>query len=139
MIELIRFDDKILAIHIKTAKIDDKLSFISPENFPLQVGIHNKEKDDYIEAHEHIPFPILENMPSQEIFYLESGALDVGIYLGDKKVANKVLYPGDLIILNCGHDLKFLEKTKMIEIKQGPYRGKENEKKYIGKKNDSCM
>ena len=130
-VEIIRYEDEVLAIVANSTEIKDKLSFISPKEFPLQVGVHNKEKDFFIEAHEHIPFDKLENLKSQEIFYIASGKAEVGLYHGGKKVASRIIKEGDLMILNSGHDLKFLEDTKLIEVKQGPYREKENEKRYI--------
>ena len=129
--EIIKHNDKILAILAKTAQINDNLKFISPEEFPLQVGIHNKGEKVLIGAHEHFPFININKLDCQEIFYLQKGKLEIGLYYGEKKVCTRTMEPGDIIILNSGHDIKFLEDSKMIEIKQGPYRGRENEKRDI--------
>lgn len=144
--ENIKSGERILAIIVKTGEIEDKVKFVSPESFPFQVGIQNRKKGDCVEAHEHLSFEKLENFPVQEFFYVESGKIEVGIYDEDKKVAVRILSKGDLIILNSGHEVRFLEDSKIIEIKQGPYRGKENEKRYLkkveekaGRKNDSSM
>ena len=48
-----------------------------------------------------------------------------------KKVKEITLQSGDSIVLNTGHGIKVLEPTEIIELKQGPYRGRELEKKYI--------
>jgi hypothetical protein len=130
-IDIIKQDGDILAVIAKTAEINDSLKFISPENFPMQVGIHNKNSGITINAHEHFPFKNVKSLDCQEIFYISKGKAEVGLYHHGKKVKRVTLLGGDLIILNTGHDLKFLEDTKLIEVKQGPYRGKENEKKEI--------
>ena len=129
--ETIKIGDTILAIIVKHGEIKDKLNFITPENFPLQVGIHNREKDTYVKPHRHLNYDKLENFPVQEIFYIESGKIKVGLYHGGEKAKEIILSKGDLIILNSGHDVQFLEDSKMIEIKQGPYRGVEKEKVYL--------
>ena len=44
---------------------------------------------------------------------------------------------GDTVILNTGHGMIFLEDTELVELKQGPYRGREEEKRFIsGAKNE---
>ena len=135
--EIIKQDGIILAIIAKIDEIKDNLKFFSTEDFSLQVGIHNKEKGFCIGAHEHIPFPKLENYQSQEAFYIKKGKVEVGIYHQNKKIISKILSEGEFIILNTGHDLKFLEDTQLFEIKQGPYRGKDGDKKDISPKNEN--
>ena len=129
--KIITYKGKILAIVIKTKEVNESLNFFSPESFPLQAGIHNKPKGHKIEAHNHIPFKNIKRLESQEIFYIQNGRVKVGLYAKSKKVKEVILGVGDLIILNTGHDLKFLEDTKLLEVKQGPYRGRENEKRLI--------
>jgi hypothetical protein len=129
--EIIPYNGKTLAILARPREMNENLNFFSPENFALQVAVHNKPAGTQIEAHEHIPFENIKLLESQEIFYLENGKIEVGLYHGRTKIRCVVMMPGDMIILNCGHDLKFLENSKMIEVKQGPYRGKENEKRSI--------
>ncbi|MHA1381691.1 MAG: hypothetical protein ACTSRG_25255 [Candidatus Helarchaeota archaeon] len=46
-----------------------------------------------------------------------------------QEISEATLNDGDLIVLlSGGHGFKFLEETKMIEIKQGPYTGRDNDK-----------
>src|SRR3989338_6215483 len=125
--EIIEIDSKILAIVLRFGDVTDKLKFITPEYFPLQTGIHNREKGTYIEPHQHIDFEILKNFPCLESFYVEKGKVRVGIFNGKEKVKDVILNQGDSITLNSGHDIEFLEDTRLLEYKQGHYRGKENE------------
>ena len=129
--EIITDKGKTLAVLAKTREMNENLNFFSPESFALQAAVHNKLAGHYIEAHEHIHFENIKKLESQEIFYLESGKIEVGLYNENKKVKSVILNPGDMLILNAGHDLKFLEDSKLIEIKQGPYRGRDKEKRFI--------
>ena len=81
--------------------------------------------------HEHVPFAELKNLPAQEFFYIVQGKIEAKLYNKKKLFSTLVLWAGDSIVLNCGHSITFLEETQMIELKQGPYRGKEKEKVYF--------
>ena len=131
-IENIENEGVLLAVVVRQGTQKEELNFITPNNFPLQVGIHNKQKGAVAKPHKHKPYkkPII--IESQEIFYIESGKLRVDIYdKKDKFFKSTVLNKGDIIILNSGHSVEYLEKTTMVEIKQGPYRGNQNEKEFI--------
>ena len=47
------------------------------------------------------------------------------------KKGSKIVSDGELIYLLCGHGFEFLEETEMFEIKQGPYRSREEDKEMI--------
>lgn len=126
-IEKIEKDNKILAIIIRSKDTENNLEFVTPNEFPLQLGIHNRPKGDYVKAHDHFPFKNL-NIPSQEVFFVEKGKLIFGIYHNGQKYKEVTVSDGEIIFLNSGHSIKFVEDTRAVEIKQGPYREKENEK-----------
>jgi hypothetical protein len=129
--EVIMVDDKRLAIVVRKKEGGQPLSFYTPDDFPFQLGVHNRPAKEHIQAHKHVPFTNIQEMPAQEFFYIESGKVEVGIFHDDKPYKKVVLNQGDMMVLNCAHNVVFLEDSKMIEIKQGPYRGKEVEKQYI--------
>jgi mannose-6-phosphate isomerase-like protein (cupin superfamily) len=68
------------------------------------------------------------DIPVQEIFFIEKGKLRVTLYEGNQQYKDVIVSDGQIILLNCGHSVKFLEDTRMAEVKQGPYREKEFEK-----------
>ncbi len=122
----------LLAVIIRNKFCKEGCGFATPDEFPFQVGIHLSKADTHIKAHGHVPFKELKDLYPQEFFYVESGKVEIGLYTKDKKKHSKIiLNKGDMIVLNCAHELTFLEDTKMIELKQGPYRGKDEEKEYI--------
>lgn len=130
-VDKITVDGTILAILVRHRFRKPGCSFFTPNDFPFQLGIHIREADELVQAHQHVSFAELKNLPAQEFFYIESGKIEIGIYNGKKLYTTLMLEKGDMIVLNCAHHLKFLSKTKMIELKQGPYRGREVEKEYF--------
>lgn len=126
-IEYIKKDEEVLAIIVRSGDSDKGLEFPTPNDFPLQLGLHIRPKGEYIKAHTHMPFKDL-NIQSQEIFIVEKGKILFGLYHGKVKHTEVILTNGSIILLNCGHSIRFLEDTKAIEVKQGPYRQKEYEK-----------
>lgn len=139
-IENITHKGKLLAVIIRAHALGElqasgkKMSFHTPDHFPLQVGLHARSKDDVISAHSHNPFPELKNLAVQEFFYIKSGRVKIDLFderENDAKVSEFIAGTGDTVLLNSGHGMIFLEDTELIELKQGPYRGKEEEKRFI--------
>ena len=130
-IEKIEYNGKLLAIIVRKNFNKKGLTFVTDEKFSLQLGIHVQNKGFEVKPHSHIPFKELKNLEVQEIFYIEKGEICVSLYYNKKKVTDIKGYAGDVIILNSGHSLLCLNDSKFIEIKQGPYRGKNAEKEYI--------
>ena len=60
---------------------------------------------------------------TDETLIIKSGKVRIDFYDEKKKyLKSKILKKGDVILLiNGGHGFEMLEKTEMIEIKQGPY------------------
>ncbi len=131
MVERVESDGKVLAIVVRAGFDNAGCTFATPNDFALQLGVHVREGNTEIKAHKHVSFKEIKELAAQEFFYVEKGKVEVGLYEEDKLFRKIVLNKGDMVVLNCAHDVKFLEDTKMIELKQGPYRGKEVEKKYF--------
>jgi len=128
----IKEGEDILAIIIKGSYDKEGLSFVTPNEFPLQMGIHIRKKGFIVRPHAHIDIFELKNITAQEIFYLQKGKIKVTVYNNkDKSHSEIIVEEGDTILLAGGHSMEYLEDSKMIEFKQGPYRGAETEKRYI--------
>jgi len=67
---------------------------------------------------------------TQEVLFIKRGKIEVNLYTSNKKyITSRQLGAGDILFLcSGGHGFKVLEDTEMIEVKQGPYSGKENDK-----------
>ena len=135
------YKSKLLAVITRAAALENleksgqNMLFVSPDHFPFQVGLHHRKKDEKVKAHFHKPFPELRNFPVQEFFYVISGRVKFELHdeqEQDRKVGEVVLEKGDTIILNTGHAVTFLEEgTQVVELKQGPYRGRDQEKREV--------
>ena len=125
--------DVLLAIVVRGDYNNPGRAFFTPNEFPFQLGMHIRGPEDYIPPHAHNPFEELKMLPVQEFFLMLEGKIEVGLYNEQTRRHHMrlVLGPGDMLVLNCPHDVKFLEQSKFIELKQGPYRGKDAEKKFF--------
>jgi hypothetical protein len=130
-IEKIKYGNEILAILVRKEFDDEGLKFVTPSDYGLQLGIHNQGKDTKARPHVHKPIKNLKSLQVQELFYVIKGKIRIGLYKDDEKVRECIVNSGDTVLLVSGHSIEFLEHTKMIEVKQGPYRGVEMEKRFI--------
>ena len=122
----------LIAIIIPKQFGNEGINFISEDNFPLQVGISSYNEGNNIKAHYHQKRKIeIENI--QEVVYLQKGRVKVNLFdLNHEKFESAELYEGDTIFfIDGGHGFEILENSKIIEVKQGPYLGRDTDKKMI--------
>ncbi len=112
-----------LIIKKKRKFIKNGVDFISKNKDLLQLGFISHKKGHKIKAHIHLKKPRVINYCT-EVLLIEKGKVKVKFYdLKEKDIKkDKILNEGDIIILfQGGHEFKILNKTQIIEIKQGPY------------------
>jgi hypothetical protein len=119
----------IIAIVVKADYAKNGVNFLSNEDFPLQLGVSCYKQGDKIKPHLHIDKQLLINK-IQEIVHLEKGKTNVSLYdINGEELESIELSKGDTIFfIDGGHGFTMLEDTKLIEVKQGPYFGKEKDK-----------
>lgn len=130
-VENITAGKELLAVVVRKNIKPKTVEFLTPEHFPFQLGMQHRDAGTVVEAHQHRPFAQLQNISAQEFLYVIEGRVQVVLFHNKKAYKTVVLEHGDMILLNCGHEITFLEKTKLVELKQGPYRGKEIEKEFL--------
>jgi len=125
-------DGKIIAIVVRKDFKKKGVNFISDPDFPLQLGISNYEKNEEIKAHFHIENEIKIDK-IQEIVYIKKGKTLVNLYSKDGCNFKSIeLTTGDIIFfVEGGHGFNMLEETDIIEVKQGPYFGRDKDKRMI--------
>lgn len=129
-IERILDGNSVLAFIVKSDFVPEKeIEFVESKDV-IQLGFHNRKKGVVCKAHEHPPYEKIEDIKPVEIFYVKEGKIKVDLYNDDKKKEEVILNKGDLIYIYSGHGIKFLEDSKLFEIKQGPYR-EEGDKRFI--------
>ena len=132
-VENIKKNEHLLAVILRNSLPQKQVEFLTPNDFSLQLGVHKRKKNEIVEPHEHVSFEEVKNLQVQEVIFVKKGKISVDIYFKKNLIKNVILKENDLILLNSGHSVKFLEDTELIEVKQGPYRGKYSEKKYLKK------
>ena len=112
-----------LIIKKKRRFIKSGVDFITKDNDLLQLGFVNHKKNHHIKSHIHLKKPRLINYCT-EVLLVEKGKVQIKFFDNNNSdiKKDKILNKGDIIILfQGGHGFKILEKTQIIEIKQGPY------------------
>ena len=112
-----------LIIKKKRRFIKEGDDFVTHDHNLLQLGFINHKKNHHIKSHIHLKKPRIINYCT-EVLLIEKGKVKIKFFDdNDSDIKkDKILNKGDIIILfQGGHGFKILEKTKIIEIKQGPY------------------
>ena len=138
MIKTIRHNDNLLAIIVSKDYHKDGLSFITPNDFTLQLGYFNHPANHKIKPHIHHPVQ-RETIGTQEVLIIQKGAIRIDFYSLDQEyLESRELSAGDVILLiSGGHGMTILEPVTMIEVKNGPYRPDEDKDKFEGRKDDT--
>lgn len=99
--------------------------FFTSENDLIQIGILHRKKDTLIKPHFHRPSS--PEKVSQEILILLDGKVQVTVYdTNENELMSRILYPGEIYLnYKAGHSFLFLEDSRFLEIKQGPYRAED--------------
>lgn len=126
-IEFIKKGEELLAIIIRQDHSQEGTEFFTSEEFPQQVGFISKKKGEIIQAHTH-RLSKREIYLTQEVLVIRKGIIKVDLYDTQREYFDsRVLQAGDVILLvGGGHGYEALEDVEMVEIKQGPYLGKDD-------------
>jgi len=105
------------------------VKFITPKDFPFQVGFLAHPAKTEIKAHSHKKLKI-ETDVFHEFLIIQKGRVEVELYgIDNKSLTSVVLNAGDSILFaDCGHRLRMLDDARILEVKQGPYPGDANAK-----------
>ena len=133
MIETLKFENgEIYSMIIRSDySIKNNINFITNEDDDFQLGFMHRSKGYNIEPHYH-----LKNNRSitscSEVLLIKSGKIKVNFYNTLlTKIDDKILMKGDTIIfLKGGHGFEFIEDSEVIEVKQGPYNGINDKKRF---------
>jgi hypothetical protein len=127
--EEIKYKDKLIAILLRADFQSNQVNFFSPADFSQQLGFLPHHKGHVIPAHFHKKVH-REITMTQEVLFIRKGKVKVNFYTNQKEyITFRELYTGDVVFLcSGGHGFEILEDTEMIEVKQGPYSGKDGDK-----------
>ncbi len=128
--ERIYYKDKLLAFVVRRNYIPrNGIDFLTDSLAIQQVGAMKHPSGHIIQNHIHNPVARTVHGTPEAVF-VRSGKVEVELFSEKKEaVAMVVLSVGDIIFLVAGgHGFKMLEESILLEIKQGPYFGHDNDK-----------
>ena len=130
-IEEVRKKNKVLAVIIRNDYFVEGVDFITPNEYSQQVAYMHHPTGKKIDAHVH-NLVHRNVVMTQEVLFIKKGILRVDFYDEyEDYLESKDLYAGDIILLiSGGHGFSVLEEVEMIEVKQGPYAGENDKRRF---------
>ena len=131
MFEQITHNNVLLSIIIRNNFSKEGISFFTEDHFSQQLGYMNRPEGYVILPHRHNLVPRKVDL-TQEVLFVKSGKVRVDFYDDTQLyLESRLLYPGDVILLaHGGHGFQMIEKSEIIEVKQGPYCGEEDKVRF---------
>lgn len=133
--ERIALGEQLLAIIIRSQYSSEGIEFLTPEHFPLQLACMGHPAGYKIAPHVHNKIERSVG-DTQEFLYVKNGRIKIDFY--DERgahVDSRTLGAGDVILLaSGGHGLEMLEPSEIIEVKQGPYLGDQDKRRFAPEK-----
>ena len=132
-VEEVRKRNKLIAMIIRNDYNCNGVDFITPNEYSQQVAYMHHFTGKVIDAHVHNPIH-RDVILTQEVLFIKKGSLRVDFYDEyEDYLESTILKAGDVILLvSGGHGFTVLEEVEMIEVKQGPYSGEEDKKRFDG-------
>lgn len=98
--------------------------FFTSNDEEFQVGVFERGAGYEVKPHQH-PENRHEVIQTTEFLYFEKGSASVTVFDDDwNELHKQTVKAGDfLVFFRGGHTLTMLEATRLIEVKQGPFKG----------------
>lgn len=131
--EMIKKKNKLLAMIIRNDHTCEGVDFITPSEYSQQVAYMHHPTGKVIDAHVH-NLVHRNVVMTQEVLFIKKGVLRVDFYDEyEDYLESRDLHAGDIILLvSGGHGFQVLEEVEMVEVKQGPYAGENDKKRFVG-------
>lgn len=124
MVEKVIYNNQLISLIIRNSFYKEGLEFFTDELSPQQLGYMNR--DAGYEIPPHIHNKLIRSIDStQEVLFIKSGKVRIDYYNENKIfLESKIVNKGDIILLaSGGHGFYMVEKSEIVEVKQGPYCG----------------
>jgi len=131
LVECIRHGGQVIAHIVRADRTAAETEFITSPEDKQQVGFIVYPAGGRIARHVHRPVR-REVVGMSEVLLVRRGRVEVDFYTqAEQYVATRVLEQGDLVVLvTGGHGFTCLEDTVLLEVKQGPYVGPGEKKRF---------
>lgn len=132
-IEKVINNNSVLAMIIRADFSKEGIEFFTPDDFSQQLAYMNRPAGYTIAPHIHNKVQ-REVFYTQEVLFIKKGKVKIDFYDdGQKCIDTRILETGDVILLaSGGHGFTMLEPTEMIEVKQGPFVGEHDKRRFEG-------
>lgn len=139
-VEEVKKKNKLLAMIIRNDYDCEGVDFITPNAYSQQVAYMHHPTGKVIDAHVH-NLVHRNVVMTQEVLFIKKGVLRVDFYDEyEDYLESRDLHAGDVILLvSGGHGFQALEEVEMIEVKQGPYAGDDDKKRFCGISEDQVV
>ena len=139
-IEEVKKKNKLLAMIIRNDYDCDGVDFVTPNEYSQQVAYMHHPAGKIIDAHVH-NLVHRNVVMTQEVLFIKKGVLRVDFYDEyEDYLESRDLHAGDIILLvSGGHGFQVLEEVEMVEVKQGPYAGEADKKRFAGIEADQVI
>ena len=130
LVEYIKYKKEKYGVVIRSQYVNKPIDFFTDDDNEFQIGMFTRECGYKVEPHKHICSPFKINLV-QEFILVKSGKLKRFFFSSEgEKYTETILNEGDSVLtMKGGHSILFLEKSSILEIKQGPYE--ENKKVFF--------
>lgn len=127
--EKIEHQGRIIAMILRRDFNPGKSVFFSPADFSQQFGFLVHPREHSIPAHFHKKVQ-REILLTQEVLLIKKGEVQVNLYSESREfLTSRRLLAGDIIFLCAGgHGFTMLQDSEIVEVKQGPYSGRDSDK-----------
>lgn len=125
---------------INPLHVPEAAAFVTPSEVSQQVGFLRPKMGHQIPAHIH-PTRRREVWNTTEVLVLTRGRMRIDFYSNDGSyVVSRMVESGHVIVLlDGGHGMVILEDSEIVEVKQGPYAGREEDKVRIASVPDCAL
>ena len=132
-LDFIKKKNKLLALIVRDNYSKDGIDFLTPNDYSQQVAYMHHPTGKVIDAHVH-NLVHRNVILTQEVLFIKKGKLRVDFYDEyEDYLESTILEAGDAILLiSGGHGFSVLEEVEMIEVKQGPYSGDADKRRFTG-------
>lgn len=140
MIEYFKNNEILYAIIINSEYKQEGINFFTPNEFSQQLGYMSRPMGYKIPPHYHNVIS-REVKLTNEVLFIKSGKIRVDFFDENQSyLESRVLKKGDIILLaKGGHGFEMLEKSEIIEVKQGPYAGDKDKTRFDDKEENKII
>lgn len=119
------------SFHLERDSNNRGVHFITGADEALQVGAITHPAGHVVAPHIHLTAPRWTRR-TQEVLIVRRGRIRANFYTDrGRQVCSRIIEAGDLIILvSGGHGFEMLEEAEMFEVKNGPYLGEADKRRF---------